>query len=772
MRRAWILFLMVFVPAAASAVQFLDTVGHPHEQQIDELQILGVVEGYGYGIFRPDISINRAEFLKILMLAVFGNEGIIPLDSDRCFEDFVGEPKWFWPHACLAKERGIINGYPDGTFRGEKTVNLAEALKISMEAWGIELPPYVNTPEYWYLPYFAVAEQKGLFEYFPRQGGHLLTRSEMAYTIIEMNEPLQDATRPARPVSPAPSTSSSPPMPVSPTCGNGTLDPGEQCDDGNSENGDGCSETCMIVTEPVHHGALRIDQRPIDASSVSAGAKGVTLYALDAIAGRQDVELTRLVFRAAAGSFADVTNFTLHADTNNDGKVDQVVASATAESDRVAFGAFATLVPDGGIVHMELRADILENATGTEIAAEIDVSDNRAIEGVGTVDGRDLTGIELNGGDCTEASICWIALNTTAVQKIDIQLRGNLFVAVDSTPVPSRILLGGEISDDLLRFTMRAEGEEVEVTRITINGGLSSFSQMVLYEDGEEEPLAAAFVTVCNTLVLEQFCANTSLTVKPGEEVTIAVRANMKAEEEGGKSGEDATISLQGATVEAIEARGLESQADLVPSDGDSQAEGEIFIGRSNPGPNNNIVGSTHETTYAKLLDIENANPDADGDAVPSGTSIFGRFKFTAARNANALSGVNDVRLRDVVFTVNASNVKFLSNSFVLMNMEDTSTTTDCIASDDTGVITVTCSNLHQSDIGAQVASEQSITLGLQGLVINPQVAAGTSTLQASIESLGSHSSAGDISWDDEETIFSWFDIGKTSVRSTTYSSN
>jgi cysteine-rich repeat protein len=33
---------------------------------------------------------------------------------------------------------------------------------------------------------------------------------------------------------------------VAPTCGNGVLDPGEQCDDGNTFNGDGCSAQCTI----------------------------------------------------------------------------------------------------------------------------------------------------------------------------------------------------------------------------------------------------------------------------------------------------------------------------------------------------------------------------------------------------------------------------------------------------------------------------------------------------------------------------------------------
>jgi cysteine-rich repeat protein len=36
-----------------------------------------------------------------------------------------------------------------------------------------------------------------------------------------------------------------PPPPPPATCGNGTLDPGEACDDGNTKSGDGCSATCM-----------------------------------------------------------------------------------------------------------------------------------------------------------------------------------------------------------------------------------------------------------------------------------------------------------------------------------------------------------------------------------------------------------------------------------------------------------------------------------------------------------------------------------------------
>ncbi len=41
-----------------------------------------------------------------------------------------------------------------------------------------------------------------------------------------------------------------PPPPPSPCCGNGILETGEECDDGNTVSGDGCSSTCQIETPP------------------------------------------------------------------------------------------------------------------------------------------------------------------------------------------------------------------------------------------------------------------------------------------------------------------------------------------------------------------------------------------------------------------------------------------------------------------------------------------------------------------------------------------
>jgi cysteine-rich repeat protein len=47
--------------------------------------------------------------------------------------------------------------------------------------------------------------------------------------------------------------------PPEPACGDGVLDAGEQCDDGNTTDGDGCSATCILEVEPPPHDCATAD---------------------------------------------------------------------------------------------------------------------------------------------------------------------------------------------------------------------------------------------------------------------------------------------------------------------------------------------------------------------------------------------------------------------------------------------------------------------------------------------------------------------------------
>ncbi len=167
---------------AASVLAFSDIQpAAPYAGAADRLQAQNVINGYANGEFKPMQSINRAEFLKMLMLARFGGEVVsLPTTDFQCFTDFTGTQQWYWQYACEAKEKGILTGNPDGTFRGENAVNVAEGLAMAMRAWNTQLPVYFRAPDHWYDPYIDAGNGMNAFGYVSNNPDHPLTRGEVA----------------------------------------------------------------------------------------------------------------------------------------------------------------------------------------------------------------------------------------------------------------------------------------------------------------------------------------------------------------------------------------------------------------------------------------------------------------------------------------------------------------------------------------------------------------------------------------------------------------
>lgn len=133
---------------------------HENYDAIYYLKNTGVINGYEnknsvIANYDPDKSINRAEFLKVIME---GND-IEPVVEDKsCFPDVAGG-EWYTKYVCKAKEEGWIKGYPDGKFRPEQTINEVESLKILGEVLGWEKPQLSEDAE-WYEYYLHPAKEK------------------------------------------------------------------------------------------------------------------------------------------------------------------------------------------------------------------------------------------------------------------------------------------------------------------------------------------------------------------------------------------------------------------------------------------------------------------------------------------------------------------------------------------------------------------------------------------------------------------------------------
>ena len=119
--------LLSAVPAAAA---FRDTAGHWAEKTLDEWQDEGLIDGCGDGSFRPDSTMTRAEFAKLVNRTMG-----FTAESEISFSD-VTERDWF--HAEVA--RAVAAGYAQGSgglFRPNQPVTRAEAATMLARAAGL-----------------------------------------------------------------------------------------------------------------------------------------------------------------------------------------------------------------------------------------------------------------------------------------------------------------------------------------------------------------------------------------------------------------------------------------------------------------------------------------------------------------------------------------------------------------------------------------------------------------------------------------------------------
>lgn len=157
---------------------------HPNFPAISFVRSEGIVSGYENGTYLPDEPINRAEFTKIIIEANFTRQAIDACDEELPFSD-VNPDDWFFAYVCMAYKYEVLDGYPDGTFRPANLVNFAEASKIVINAFAIDIDPGFEEGAWWRKFVLTLAGIGGLPSTFtdPNQS---LTRGDMAEIIFRV----------------------------------------------------------------------------------------------------------------------------------------------------------------------------------------------------------------------------------------------------------------------------------------------------------------------------------------------------------------------------------------------------------------------------------------------------------------------------------------------------------------------------------------------------------------------------------------------------------
>ncbi|MFC1599558.1 S-layer homology domain-containing protein [Patescibacteria group bacterium] len=120
------------VPESVDEAPFLDTpLTEWYTTYVAKAAELGIVDGYDDGNFRPGNMVNRAEALKILLLAKGVDLDSYDLSSVSHFSD-VSETIWYAVYVAYGYDMGIIEGYEDGTFKAINDILRGEIAKITV----------------------------------------------------------------------------------------------------------------------------------------------------------------------------------------------------------------------------------------------------------------------------------------------------------------------------------------------------------------------------------------------------------------------------------------------------------------------------------------------------------------------------------------------------------------------------------------------------------------------------------------------------------------
>ncbi|MFF2092262.1 S-layer homology domain-containing protein [Paenibacillus sp. NPDC058174] len=123
-------------PVQKPSAQFTDIAGHWAELAIKQAVEQALISGYPDGVFKPNQSITRAEFIVVLAKALnWQNEGVPLSFGDK---DAIGT--WAEKAVAQAVELKVISGYNDGSFHPNAKITRAEIAVIISRAFGFTQP--------------------------------------------------------------------------------------------------------------------------------------------------------------------------------------------------------------------------------------------------------------------------------------------------------------------------------------------------------------------------------------------------------------------------------------------------------------------------------------------------------------------------------------------------------------------------------------------------------------------------------------------------------
>ncbi|MGS0745765.1 S8 family serine peptidase [Syntrophomonas erecta subsp. sporosyntropha] len=173
-------------PEKTGNIELNDITGHPAQADIQQLFNRGIVHGYDDGTYRPGQPVTRLEFVQMIAAETNGSTNIWPPAVP--FQDTAAIPIWSLNSIDKLRQRGILQGYPDGTLRPFQYITRAEVAVIldrtfiwpdANQAGNPLLPSEVSWP-LWAGPAISRSYGQGLFPWSDLMADRPVSRAEAA----------------------------------------------------------------------------------------------------------------------------------------------------------------------------------------------------------------------------------------------------------------------------------------------------------------------------------------------------------------------------------------------------------------------------------------------------------------------------------------------------------------------------------------------------------------------------------------------------------------
>ncbi len=198
-----VLSLVTAPAAAAGTAKYSDVTDSATSTTAESLRLMGVMDGYTDGTFRPQAQLNRAQFCKMATYAM-NRQGQLGLY--RTVTVFPDVKPSYWASAYInlcartsvnggntagAEGEGsgvaqaVIAGFPDGRFHPERPVTMGQAVTILLRILGYQDSQIGGV---WPDSFLATAKQAGLLKGLTTVGNAPLTRGQAAKLFVNLLE--------------------------------------------------------------------------------------------------------------------------------------------------------------------------------------------------------------------------------------------------------------------------------------------------------------------------------------------------------------------------------------------------------------------------------------------------------------------------------------------------------------------------------------------------------------------------------------------------------